>query len=141
MIDYEVNRRLKFFRESSGMSQIKLAEICQTTQRAISATENLKSEPSWRLLINLHKNCPDLNYHWLITGEGDMFKKEKIKDADKDRMIEILNKYAEAGLTDPDELEMFLENTIGLALRIAKKQKKGKGMHESDSTAGTGGED
>ena len=136
-----VNERLKSYRKIKGWSQSTIAEKAGIKRATYGFFEKGTNSPRFEFLINIYKNCPDLNYHWLITGEGDMFKKEKIKDADKDRMIEILNKYAEAGLTDPDELEMFLENTIGLALRIAKKQKKGKGMHESDSTAGTGGED
>ena len=53
-------------------SQVTFAEMLNVRKQTVSSI--LKNgSPSYSFLKNLHGLVPDLNFHWLLFGEGDMF--------------------------------------------------------------------
>lgn len=50
-----VKNQIKDFREKKGLSQGKLAELCNVSRQTINAIENNKYDPSLHLAFNIAK--------------------------------------------------------------------------------------
>lgn len=51
-----MENRIKEYREKSGLSQGKLAEICNVSRQTINAIENNKYDPSLQLAFDIARN-------------------------------------------------------------------------------------
>jgi len=65
-----IKDRLKQARNSLGMSQAKIAELCSIPQTTYSKYENGGAIPESIMLVLAKFG---FNLHWLITGSGNMF--------------------------------------------------------------------
>ena len=68
--------RLKFFRESLGLTQEEFAKKLNTTQAVISNYERGARIPTADFLNRLTETF-HLNINWLLTGEGPMFREKE----------------------------------------------------------------
>ena len=73
-----VGERLKKARESLNISQIRLAEQVGVSQGTISKWERGLCEIPYSVMEYLAK-AYNVNLHWLLTGEGEMFIKREHK--------------------------------------------------------------
>ena len=51
-----MENRIKIHRESKGLSQGKLAELCSVSRQTINAIENNKYDPSLQLAFDISKH-------------------------------------------------------------------------------------
>ena len=102
-----INKRLKQYRKFKGWSQVDLGKILELTQSIISNFENEK-ETATTLLINLynHPDCQDLNWDWLMRGEGDMLRKKEVPPSQLAAWVELLQSY---GFTEIEHIKTLLE--------------------------------
>lgn len=68
-----VKQRLIKYIESKNISKNKFEVICGFSKRYVSNI-SVSIQPDKIKIISLH--FPDLNTGWLLTGEGEMLKKE-----------------------------------------------------------------
>ncbi|MCB2342430.1 helix-turn-helix transcriptional regulator [Clostridium estertheticum] len=61
---------IKEYREKSGMSQGKLAEICNVSRQTINAIENKKYDPSLQLAFDIAKKL-GVRVDVLFISKGD----------------------------------------------------------------------
>ena len=73
-----VGERLKKTREALNISQIRLAEQLSVSQGTISKWERGLCEIPYSVMEYLAKTY-NINLHWLLTGEGEMFIKREHK--------------------------------------------------------------
>ena len=79
----EFIKNLKFYRKEKGLSQEKLAELCNVSTSTIGCIESAHQKPSFELIIKLSEN---LNIH-----PADLF----LQDASKTQNQELYRKYHE----------------------------------------------
>ena len=88
--------RLKFFRESLGLTQEEFAKKLNTTQAVISNYERGARVPTADFLNRLTEIF-HLDINWLLTGEGPMFvggsKVADIKDIPKEQIKEFIEEF------------------------------------------------
>ncbi len=66
------NQRLRFFKESLGISTTEFATELGTSQSAMSLILAGKRSLSRGMVARIKQHYPRLNESWLLTGEGDM---------------------------------------------------------------------
>ncbi len=90
-----VGRRIRAYRKKKGLTVKQLAEIIGISQGSLSDIENEKTKPSAKTITSLVRNT-DINPTWLLTGQGEMFKKP-VKELPIEPMTaqEILQKFPE----------------------------------------------
>jgi transcriptional regulator with XRE-family HTH domain len=105
-------RNLKEFRKKEGVSQMKLAELCDSTTSYIGHIETGRKFPSMDMIEKIAKNLRIAPYHFFINRSCEQEKhteitnaypdlpksmkneiKDKIELAISERIEEILNKY------------------------------------------------
>lgn len=69
-----LGKRLKQIRESLKLSQQQFAEKLSIKSQSVYKVEKDLNGLSNETLINLIKNY-NVNVNWLLTGDGQMFKK------------------------------------------------------------------
>lgn len=74
--------RLKDIRYELRLTQSKLADLIGKHPVDISKYERNEVMPSADTLAQLAKKCK-VNLNWLLTGEGEMFVKEKVTTEEK----------------------------------------------------------
>ncbi|UHA74696.1 helix-turn-helix transcriptional regulator [Paenibacillus sp. 481] len=65
-----MNNLIKPFREKKGISQGKLAELCNVSRQTINAIENKKYDPSLQLAFDIAKHL-GVTVDQLFLPEGD----------------------------------------------------------------------
>jgi len=65
-----MRNRIKEYREKKGISQGKLADLCNVSRQTINAIENNKYDPSLQLAFNLAKTLNTTVDH-LFISEGE----------------------------------------------------------------------
>ena len=85
MIDYQANfmQKMRFFRKQAGLSQAKLAEICEVSNGTIGNIECGITKPSFELIIKIDEA--------LKITPPDLFYTEKDNDTQKDLLT--INQY------------------------------------------------
>jgi transcriptional regulator with XRE-family HTH domain len=95
-IKMNLAERLKFFRESLGLTQEEFAKKLNTTQAVISNYERGARVPTADFLNRLTEIF-HLDINWLLTGEGPMFvggsKVVDIKDVPKEQIKEFIEEF------------------------------------------------
>ena len=79
MIDKDLCDRIKKARDYLQLNQVEFAKRLGTTQSRISMIENHREEPSKTILKNIIR-ISDISGTWLLTGEGDMFRKKSMEN-------------------------------------------------------------
>ena len=64
-----MQNRIKKYRERKGISQWKLADLCNVSRQTINAIENNKYDPSLQLAFDLAKTLGVTVDHLFLTEE------------------------------------------------------------------------
>lgn len=109
MSDNKLNERIKILRKSLNLTQKDLGDKLGLKPNTISDLENGKTTATEQ---NIKLICRELNvnYMWLVTGEGDMFL--NISNAILDQLIDAYN------LTEDDK--EIIESYINLSEQSRK---------------------
>lgn len=73
----EQGRRLRELIKELKINQLSLAKRLQVSQPNISKVINGENKISAELLNRITEQYKQVNLHWLLTGQGDMFIEEK----------------------------------------------------------------
>ncbi|KGR89525.1 DNA-binding protein [Ureibacillus massiliensis 4400831 = CIP 108448 = CCUG 49529] len=65
-----MENRIKEYREKDGLSQGKLAELCNVSRQTINAIENNKYDPSLQLAFDIAKILRVTMEELFISGNG-----------------------------------------------------------------------
>ena len=84
----EKHQRLKIFVESKGINQKEFADLIDSTQQYVSALLNGKRKLGTNLIERFENQFPELNIHWLLTGEGQMLKEAGEPEEEKHKAEE-----------------------------------------------------
>lgn len=95
----EFIKNLKYYRKEKGLSQEKLAELCNVSTSTIGCIESAHQNPSFELIIKLSEN---LNIH-----PADLF----LQDASKTQNRELYSKYHEL-ITNCEHLPEYQQKTV-----------------------------
>jgi len=68
-----VAQRLRSYRQSCGLKAVEFAKKLEISQGTLSDLENSNAYPSFQTLEAMARNT-DINIHWLLIGEGSMFR-------------------------------------------------------------------
>ena len=107
-----LGERLRIARDRVGLKQTQVKERTNVNNKTLSGYENNVSEPDTNTLVTL-ANLYNVSYEWLLTGTGNMIKKDKStsKLTEKDeqdigkRMAKIRNDLKE-GINDDDKTSL-----------------------------------
>ena len=72
-----LSERIKEVRTSSGDTQTKFAEKLSISRSAVSKIESGENTPSSQTIALICK-IYNINYQWLVNGNGEMFKENDI---------------------------------------------------------------
>ncbi len=67
---YELDNRIKEYREKNSLSQGKLAELCNVSRQTINAIENNKYDPSLQLAFDIARNLNVVMEDLFIQSEN-----------------------------------------------------------------------
>lgn len=70
-----VRQRIKMLIDELDISVNAFSKMVDVSQRGLSSMFARETEPSQKTVAAIINNVPNLNPEWLLTGEGDMFKK------------------------------------------------------------------
>lgn len=70
MTTKKLNARIKELRQLLKKTQVEFAEELQTTQANISYIENGSCMPTGDFIDRLASRYPEINFNWLVRGEG-----------------------------------------------------------------------
>ncbi|RHK39933.1 XRE family transcriptional regulator [Anaerobutyricum hallii] len=76
-INMTLSERIKEVRTSSGDTQTKFAEKLSISRSAVSKIESGENTPSSQTIALICK-IYNINYQWLVNGNGEMFKENDI---------------------------------------------------------------
>ena len=127
----QIGTRLGFYMRIKGLDIFAMGERTNTSAALISNIVSGKNYSMDELLSVLNK-LPSLNSHWVIYGEGNIFKEENIALSSLD--AELMHKNRMKHLTEMqkllevlDEIERTKKNTTKvdeLRARISELTKK-----------------
>jgi transcriptional regulator with XRE-family HTH domain len=73
-----MQNRLQQFLDKKHLTPARFAEIMGVQRSGISHILSGRNNPSLDFIRKMIENYPELNSEWLITGKGDMFKKDVV---------------------------------------------------------------
>jgi len=77
-----LGERLVMIRKNYKYSQLEFSQVINIKRPVLSMYENNLRLPSLPLILGLDTKFPEINLHWLLSGEGNMFEnsqKEELK--------------------------------------------------------------
>ena len=98
--------KIILIRQLKKLSKKAFAEKTMISPSTLSELENKKINPSSALLVGIANAFDDVNFEWLLTGNGEMFKSDEseltrvkiinlIESLSKERQNEILSSIIE----------------------------------------------
>ena len=72
----DIGQRIRKIMEMANLTQKEFAKTLNLAQSTVSEYISGKTTPSDKVLLLISKTF-NISYHWLKTGEGEMFEKEK----------------------------------------------------------------
>lgn len=72
-----VNNRFSEFLEAINISQGEIADLFEVSRQTIGAIEHSRSNLTLEHFCRLISKYPELNYRWLLFGEGEMLLNKK----------------------------------------------------------------
>lgn len=116
-----INDRIKIIRKHNNLTMDKFGDRIGITKASISRLESGENNPSEQTLILICKEF-GIDYHWLTTGEGDMFapvgddetiaKFDAIMAGEKDTHKIILKTLLDMDEETLQSLDKFIEKYI-----------------------------
>ena len=103
-----LNERISKILEYSQLSSSEFADAIEVQRSSISHITSGRNKPSLDFLVKVKSYFPDLDWDWLINGEGEMFQK---KDK-KQEMNEEENKIKPTPL--PDLFSLIDDDNFGI---------------------------
>ena len=73
-VDKNLCDRFSLVVEKSGLTQVEFAKTIDARQSDISAFRYYRYEPSKTLIVSIIKKF-SIDAHWLLTGEGEMYRR------------------------------------------------------------------
>lgn len=73
-----MNRRLQQFLQAENISQSQFADTLQVARASVSHILAGRNKPGYDFLESLHLHYPELNFEWLITGKGRMYRENSL---------------------------------------------------------------
>lgn len=127
MLDMEQNqvdqsRRLQQLIKALNMNQSKFAKHLGVTQPNISRMITGESRISTEILNRIILTHKNVNLHWLLTGEGEMFM--DVPQGKNPEVKEPLEQYMARGKGRLEELEERVERLEEAMKRLIPKNKK-----------------
>lgn len=105
-----VKQRLATFAKSQQISVRKFERSCGLTEGYINA---IRVAPGPDKVAMILKAYPELNVDWLLTGEGEMVKKEEKVSGEVKRLMDLV-------LSQQETIRSQAETIIKLASAVAK---------------------
>lgn len=124
-MENEVLQRIKQFAGINKLNETELAKKVGIAQRTVNNYMNGKRKISFDFIIKI-VTIFDLDANWLITGEGEMYKKEMESISafyDHDKYIKILEDSIFTKKKYIEKLEQEIR-TLKPEIAIANSQKK-----------------
>lgn len=87
----DVLSRLKTFFDSTDLSQSRIALQLGLTQRIVANIFNGDKKLDITILLSISAGFPKLNMNWLMTGDGEMYKKSTPSPLDIDRITTLVD--------------------------------------------------
>jgi transcriptional regulator with XRE-family HTH domain len=100
----EQSARLQKLVKALNLNQSAFAKSLGMTQPNISRMVNGESNVSVEVLLGISKRYEEVNLHWLLTGDGNMFLEELKKENSE------VNNLPGSGKGRLEELEERVEN-------------------------------
>lgn len=110
-----LNDRISKIIEYSELSFSEFADEVDVQRSSISHITSGRNKPSLDLLIKVKDRFPELQWEWMITGKGDMLKKEEPEPAGQ------ANKVAPTAL--PDLFSLIDDEDFGYTESEDRTQK------------------
>jgi len=125
-----LNERISQIIEFSGFTSSEFADEIDVQRSSISHITSGRNKPSLDFLIKVKEKFPQLDWDWLIKGEGEMFKKaeaEKSAEPEKPKnvfpdLFAIINED-DFGMTEKEKKETLRESVIP----VESKENKNSG--------------
>jgi DNA polymerase V len=76
--NYGIGGRLREFRDESNLKILEFSKILGISHGYLSEVEQGKKQVGLDLIMSLKRNFPLLESEWLLTGEGEMFRKRTV---------------------------------------------------------------
>ena len=73
-----MNRRLQQFLQAENISQSQFADTLQVARASVSHILAGRNKPGYDFLESLYLHYPELNFEWLITGKGRMYRENPL---------------------------------------------------------------
>lgn len=94
-----MNTRIKEIRESRNLTQEEFGKKIGSARNTIANYENGNRNPSNSVILSICREF-NVNEEWLRTGQGEMFKKNPLKDEAGYYIEELLEDYEDNPLYD-----------------------------------------
>ncbi len=78
-----LNKRISEFIEFTQLSPSEFADAVEVQRSSISHITSGRNKPSLDFLIKVREKYPELQWEWLILGEGEMLKSNLSPESDK----------------------------------------------------------
>lgn len=115
MKNYNFGKRLKYFRETKGMTQAALAEKINKSTHHITQMERGMSLPSLPIFFDLCRAL-DVPADYFVIDEDKLFAKNTIQD-----YIQKFEKYSAEELTDMAQIMQIVYQILEKRCDIQKK--------------------
>ena len=73
-----ISERLRALIHHLKLTRTEFARECGLIPERVSKTIRSNSEPKLGMISSIYLRFPEINPHWLITGEGEMLKKDHV---------------------------------------------------------------
>jgi len=132
MIDDRIKQILKHY----GFTAAEFAERLKIQKSSISHILSGRNKPSFQFISKLANNFPEINLHWFITGEGDIFnhpvqntkyenlsKQEKVQSPPPDSTDTTQKKLTDEKKSSVNQLENIIMVYDNDTFKILTKSK------------------
>ncbi|MBI5580818.1 MAG: hypothetical protein HY895_16825 [Deltaproteobacteria bacterium] len=125
--------RLEQVIEFLGFNKRKFAQEIGVSPGFLGDVLSLRSRPSYGMIHGIALKCPSINIHWLLTGQGTAFEKDRDVAAAGPPIDELLSKarkvlepgghYAASLSANIESLHKAVETETSLEDRVAILEK------------------
>jgi transcriptional regulator with XRE-family HTH domain len=126
-------RRLKQVIEFMGFNKRNFANEIGVSPGFLGDVLSLRSRPSYGMIQGIALRCPSVNIHWLLTGQGPAFEKDRDAASAAPPIDELLSKarkvlapgghYAASLFANIESLHKAIEIETSLEDRVALLEK------------------
>lgn len=103
--------RIKEIRKEKKLTQVEFAKTLGVSQSGVSQYEKGQRSPDSAFYALFAKAFPDLNLHWLITGEGEMY--QQLYEIDASILDDVITLPIVAEIAAGEPCEAILDEPLG----------------------------